>query len=364
MRRIIITMIMLLFATVAMAQLSTTTDCVQCGGNTGRRGDYSSVLGYNNFATGNYAISGGSSNSVLGSTSIALGYGNKVSGANSIALGNNDTITGLRGVAIGFANNVAGTNTISIGYMNASLGINTIVVGSYAKVNSNSGIVIGKGYSYSEPLLNNKDGIMMGFGSNVSTMFISNSAGINKTGKIAIGNTTTPQAKLHVLADSNENADLLLQGTGASSNAEIMFQNANNKISVSSSGKMTMNASSFSLTGGNVGIGCGSNRNYILAVSGGIISDKVSIKNIEDWPDYVFEDSYEVMSIDELEQYIESNSHLPSVPSRAEVLENGIDVAEMNAILLEKIEELTLYVIELQKQMDKQQNEINKLKTK
>ena len=365
MRRIIITMTMLLFALIAKAQLSTSTDCVQCGGtDTGRRGEYSSVLGYNNSASGANTISGGLGNSALGETSIALGNSNYTSGINSIALGQNDTVTGLRCIGIGLANKSSGTNAISIGYMNVSSGVNTMSIGVYTKSHSNSGIVIGKGYSYAEPLLNNKDGIMMGFGSNVSTLFISNSSGKNKTGKIAIGNTTTPQAKLHVLADSNENADLLLQGTGTSSNAVIMFQNANNKISVSSSGNMAMNASSFSLTGGNVGIGCVANSGYALSVDGGLLSTKVSIKEVGEWPDYVFSEEHELMSLEELEEYIENNSHLPSVPSRDEVLENGIDVAEMNAVLLEKIEELTLYVIELQKQIEKQQNEINELKTK
>ncbi len=351
MRRIIITMTMLLFALIANAQLSTSTDCVQCGGtDTGRRGEYSSVLGYNNSASGANTISGGLGNSALGETSIALGYNNISSGAKSIS--------------IGYGSQSTYNNAISIGYKNISSGVSSLAMGMYTKVQSNHGIVIGKGYSETSPLLNGVSGIMLGFGSSKPTMFITNSNGENKTGKIAIGNTTTPQAKLHVLADSNENADLLLQGTGTSSNAVIMFQNANNKISVSSSGNMAMNASSFSLTGGNVGIGCVANSGYALSVDGGLLSTKVSIKEVGEWPDYVFSEEHELMSLEELEEYIENNSHLPSVPSRDEVLENGIDVAEMNAVLLEKIEELTLYVIELQKQIEKQQNEINELKTK
>ena len=432
-RNITITIIMLLLSMVVKAQLTTSTDCVLCGGTElGRRGDYSSILGYNNTASGNYSISGGRSNNVSGEASIALGLANYVSGANAIALGVNDTVTGLRSIGIGLANNSSGTNAISMGYMNISSGVNTIAIGTYTKSHSNSGIVIGKGYSAVAPLLNEMPGIMMGFGSSRPTMFITSSNGETKTGRIAIGNTTTPQAKLHVLADSNENADLLLQSSGsgktaaimfqdsnnkisvnssgnmtmnansfsltggnvgigntttpqaklhvlADSNenadlllqssgsgktAAIMFQDSNNKISVNSSGNMTMNANSFSLTGGNVGIGCAANGGYALSVDGGLLSTKVSIKEIEEWPDYVFSEEHELMSLDELEQYIENNSHLPSVPSKAEVLENGIDVAEMNAVLLEKIEELTLYVIELKKQIEQQQNEINELKAK
>lgn len=364
-RNITITIIMLLLTMVVKAQLTTATDCVLCGGTeSGRRGDYSSILGYNNSASGNYSVAGGQGNNASGEMSIALGLANYASGINAIALGVNDTVTGLRTIGIGLANHSSGTNAISVGYMNVSSGVNTIAIGTYTKSHSNSGIVIGKGYSAAAPLLNGISGIMFGFGSSRPTMFITNSSGETKTGKIAIGNTTDPQAKLHVLADSNENADVLLQSSGTGKTAAIMFQNANNKISVSSSGNMAMNASSFSLTGGNVGIGCVANSGYALSVDGGLLSTKVSIKEVGEWPDYVFSEEHELMSLEELEEYIENNSHLPSVPSRDEVLENGIDVAEMNAVLLEKIEELTLYVIELQKQIEKQQNEINELKTK
>ena len=70
------------------------------------------------------------------------------------------------------------------------------------------------------------------------------------------------------------------------------------------------------------------------------------------WPDYVFASDYKLRPLSEVESYIQANSHLPDVPSAMDVTENGINVAEMNAVLLKKIEELTLYVISLQKQLD------------
>jgi len=70
------------------------------------------------------------------------------------------------------------------------------------------------------------------------------------------------------------------------------------------------------------------------------------------WPDFVFNYNYYLRPLNEVESFILVNNHLPDVPSAQEVQENGINVAEMNAILLMKIEELTLYVIELQKQLD------------
>jgi len=62
--------------------------------------------------------------------------------------------------------------------------------------------------------------------------------------------------------------------------------------------------------------------------------------------------SYNLMPLKELEQYIKQNKHLPDVPTQDEISKNGIDVYEMNAVLLKKVEELTLYVIELEKRID------------
>ncbi|MCL2290276.1 MAG: hypothetical protein FWC34_06155 [Bacteroidetes bacterium] len=70
------------------------------------------------------------------------------------------------------------------------------------------------------------------------------------------------------------------------------------------------------------------------------------------WPDFVFENDYELRPLNEVEQFIIENKHLPNVPSAAEVEANGINLGEMNAILLQKVEELTLYIIQMQKEID------------
>lgn len=71
-----------------------------------------------------------------------------------------------------------------------------------------------------------------------------------------------------------------------------------------------------------------------------------------DWPDYVFGSSHRLMPLGEVEDYINANGHLPEVPSAAEAEAEGVDLGEMNRLLLQKVEELTLYVIDLQKQLD------------
>jgi len=104
-------------------------------------------------------------------------------------------------------------------------------------------------------------------------------------------------------------------------------------------------------TSGNVGIGTGTsalNANYKLSVNGKIRAKEVVVES--PWPDFVFADDYQLKPLSEVEQYLKANKHLPEIPSAPEVGKNGVSVGEMQAKLLQKIEELTLYVIALQKE--------------
>jgi len=84
--------------------------------------------------------------------------------------------------------------------------------------------------------------------------------------------------------------------------------------------------------------------------------------DIQWWSDFVFDDEYELLSLEEVETYINENKHLPNMPSEVEVLENGVDVANMQAIQQQKIEELTLYIIQLKKEMENLKTELELLK--
>jgi len=101
---------------------------------------------------------------------------------------------------------------------------------------------------------------------------------------------------------------------------------------------------------------------YKLAVNGKIICEELMVKLHADWPDYVFNKDYKLMSLKDLEDYINKNNHLPNVPSASVVKNGGVNVGESNAILLQKIEELTLYVIQLSKKNEELQKEMEFLK--
>lgn len=355
----------------------------------------------------------------------AIGKNCKAYGQYSFAGGWNSRAGKLENVsasqmafAFGYNAIANGKCSISFGYETVTEYPGTAAIGYFVQSKGDQSFVFGSG-RYSLPLINEQKGIMFGVNSPLPTMFISAAPSQYYTGKVAIGNTTAPAAKLHIKGDNIEDADLLLEPTQDNS-ASIMFRNKECFIKVEKSGKMSitvpskpivfnaskycfgseriymknegtdgfsvsvpetmsMGASEFRLSGneaigmnaqkitlnGKVGINVENYQdNYALAVNGGIITTEVYIAEADNWPDHVFADDYKLMGLHELENFIRANRHLPDVPSEDEVLENGYDMGEMQQTLLKKVEELTLYTIQLQKQIERQQKEIDELKAK
>lgn len=93
---------------------------------------------------------------------------------------------------------------------------------------------------------------------------------------------------------------------------------------------------------------------YKLAVGGKIIAEELKVKlQSAGWPDYVFKNDYKLHSIEEVEKQIKNHGHLADIPSAEQVEKDGIEVGEMNRLLLQKIEELTLYLIQQHKEIEK-----------
>lgn len=158
------------------------------------------------------------------------------------------------------------------------------------------------------------NGSISSVSSGSSSQWISTGNDINySTGNVSIGGITSPLSKLHV--DGN------------------IFSNG--KIFIGASDSNTVNLIS----------------NYKLVVDGAALFTKAVIKERIHWPDYVFHADYLLTPLDSLEQFIKLNKHLPEMPTASDVEGNGLDLGATQALLLKKIEELTLIVIEQNKRI-------------
>jgi hypothetical protein len=102
--------------------------------------------------------------------------------------------------------------------------------------------------------------------------------------------------------------------------------------------------------------------NFKVTSAGNVYARQIEVLGSGNFPDYVFKKDYKLRSLGDVERFIDENQHLPEVPSAAEVDQKGFNLGTMNEILLKKIEELTLYLIEQDKKLKNQQLEINNLK--
>ncbi len=109
---------------------------------------------------------------------------------------------------------------------------------------------------------------------------------------------------------------------------------------------------------GNIGIGAADTRGYRLAVAGNMIAESIKVKVQSDWPDYVFVPSYKMTSLSDVEQFINTHHRLPEIPSAGEVENNGVNLGDMSTALLKKIEELTMHLIQKDKEIQAAQLKI------
>jgi hypothetical protein len=202
---------------------------------------------------------------------------------------------------------------------------------------------------------------------------------INMTnGNVGIGTPTlSSNTKLEVVGPATGNGptirasgggDLLLNGGGTlffDGNYSYAAGNYIRPVAVNTQAFFTSGAERMRITAtGSVGIGTNNTGTFKLAVEGKIGAREVNVTTTTPWPDYVFEKDYSLPSLEEVKKYIALNKHLPEVPSAKEVEANGVNLGEMNMLLLKKIEELTLYVIELKKSVEKLQNDNQELRSR
>ena len=190
-------------------------------------------------------------------------------------------------------------------------------------------------------------------------------------GKVGIG-TISPQAKVHITDATDLNlangGHLILGQTSgynlAFDNNEIMARNNGAEAPMYLQGNggdilMIPNES------GTVGIGVTSNvflpDGFLLAVDGHIICEEIRVELSGDWPDYVFKPEYDLPTLSELERKIKEKGHLPGIPSANQIETHGIELGDMQKKMMEKIEELTLYMINADKQIKSLEEKLNAL---
>jgi|GEM_PF-2659584 len=373
--------------------------------------DYGFAVGNNNLASGQAAFSTGSSTEASGSNSSTFGYLSEASGNNSSAFGYSTTASGHHSAAFGYDATSQAFGSLVIGRYNVLNGttdswVNTdplFIAGngasSSARANAftilkdgRTGINVSNptymfeiqnsGFSRSAYFINQYSGSSPKYGifntlSEDGTYYrygIYNSVSANAYGSYAsygIFNMVNP---------NNCSGDVygfysLVSTTGTGSRYGIYvsaeggwagyFANGNvyvadamgiNTTSIAAGYELGVSGNGYfsnSLAVGSTTVPSG----YKLAVDGKMICEEVKVQLSTAWPDYVFDESYRLLPLAELEKSIVTHHHLPGFPSSAEVEKDGLNLSEMTSKLTEKIEELTLYLLEVNRKVDNLQQE-------
>jgi hypothetical protein len=185
-----------------------------------------------------------------------------------------------------------------------------------------------------------------------------NLVNLNRTAAIqvsTVGNTKPYQRLMFFEYDNAETKIFEVLNTASNYTA----------FSLKSNGEMDIHngtASIFHLgTNGMLSISNGTTKTFVVEANGLTRARKIKV-DADVWADYVFEDSYQLMPLSEVEKFLKLHKHLPSIPSEKVIKEEGIDLAEMNVKMIEKIEELTLYLIQQSKDLEKLKAELETLK--
>ncbi|MBI1192043.1 MAG: hypothetical protein GC205_02560 [Bacteroidetes bacterium] len=277
-------------------------------------------------------------------------------------------LNGLTTVAGTGFNNAGNIGLLKLENATSSLGFDGNEVQSYNSLDSAGGTLFLNFFGGNVDIINgfNPSGTLSVGGANLHVT--------NVTDRVGIG-TTSPSAKLHVL--SSESVELMfLESTGSPTemfdiNRTVAMTSGQDIIDISVPTGSSTTAAFFECssagaiefqvnTNGHMGVGTTASSLYAIQACGSIRATEVVVET--GWCDYVFEEDYRLAPLSEVESFIKANKHLPGIPSAAVVESEGVKVAEMSSNLMLKVEELTLYTIEQEKQINSLQKQIEELK--
>jgi hypothetical protein len=352
----------------------------------------STALGHSTSSEGNQSIALGYFAGSVGSASASLGWGAASVGQESAALGRSATSAGIRSTALGYGASSSGQFSSALGYLASSAGVTSTALGVFASSAGENSIALGNlsnasnfastaiGYQASAPVSNT---IVVGSipGVNSATTYAQVGFGTNNPSEAVDVERSAAAARFQLTSftdmateapqyiqrrargtrlaptavQNNDNLGLFsFRGHNGTvmggSRATITAQAAGNFTSVSTPSRLI-----FSTTP----VGSTTPQQVLVITPDG----KVQVKGVNlNVPDYVFEDDYALMPLEELRSFIDTNGHLPGIASARQVNEQGLDLAGSQMGLLQKIEELTLYTLQQESRLQGQQAEIDQLK--
>ena len=276
------------------------------------------------FSSGYYNTTGGD-NVMLG---ISAGSNNS-SGSANVFIGSNAGINNITGAGNTFVGVNSGSTVASLS--------NSTAVGANASVTASNTVVLGNAATTitGQGLAAGTSGLKF---ANITSASTAGTGGANKVLSVdAVGNVIL----VGIVGATTTSVGPVAESTWKESDG-YLYNNSTNGVVIKGTG----------LDGNS------------LIVKGGVLSKEVNVKveGSESWPDYVFKPNYKRMTLGEVEKFILINGHLPNIPSAAEMAKTGNNLGKTDAKLLEKVEELTLYLLEMKKANDVQAAELKTLK--
>ncbi|MBS0631418.1 MAG: hypothetical protein JSS11_05860 [Verrucomicrobia bacterium] len=316
------------------------------------------AVGPSTYAHGKYALAVGYNNTASGQSSMAVGRRNQGTYLDAVAVGYYNLAQELQATAIGFQNTASGNKSTAFGHHNIAQGKYSMAFGARSIAEDENSMVLG--------MLSTAGGL-----GSLSAGYQSETDGEGATAVGFENHSLDKSASAfgrENVADGLASSALGYKNTTGADYATAIGSNVTNNtansvmIGPSDTAKVTI------LSSGNVGIGMVSPTQK-LEVNGTIRAKEVLIETTG-WSDYVFDQSYRLAPLSEVEQHIKTEGHLPGIPSAQQVAEHGVSIGEMQSKLLAKIEELTLHQIAQEKELARissenaeLRNQVQQLKT-